>query len=127
MHFWLWRENRALTRLQSRSVVLISDRLRPRQSTPNGLFVGDPTLIAEMAKPLQLQSLLFGDGQSLIRAVGGEVPLDEYCFGCETPKKSLEKQEVDLIAKQEADLIAEYDAHFLRSIRIKPPVEPSSG
>jgi len=118
MHVWLWRENRALARLQSRSVVLIADRLRSRESTPSSLFLGDPTFITEMAKPLQLQSLLFGDGQSFIRAVGGEAPLDEHCFGCETPKSSLEEQE--------ADLIAEYDADFLASIRIRPPVEPSS-
>ena len=118
MHFWLWRENRALTRLQSRNVVLIADRLRSRQSTPNNLFLGDPTFITEMAKPLQLQSLLFGDGQSFIRGVAGEVPLDKHLLGCETPKRSLEEQE--------ADLIAEYDADFLASIRIKPPVEPSS-
>ncbi|HKV78726.1 MAG TPA: hypothetical protein VJP02_11320 [Candidatus Sulfotelmatobacter sp.] len=107
-----------MARLQSRSVVLIADRLRSRQSTPNSPFVGDTTFITEMAQQLRLQPLLFGDGQSFIKAVVGEVPLDEQCFGCETPKKSLKEQE--------ADLIAEYDAHFLRSIRIKPPVEPSS-
>ena len=81
-------------------------------------YLGDPTFITEMAKPLQLQSLLFGDGQSFIRGVAGEVPLDEHLLGCETPKRSLEEQE--------ADLIAEYDADFLASIRIQPPVEPSS-
>ena len=114
MHLWLRRENRALANLQSRSVALIADRLRSRQSTPNGLFLGDTAFITDKAEQFQLQPFIFGDRQSFIQAVSDALPLDDRC---EIPTKSP--------AEQEADLIAEYDAHFLRSIRIKPSVQQS--
>jgi len=115
MHFWSRRENRALARLQSRRVVLIADQLPALHRTPEGVSSEDTTFITEVADQLRLQPLIFANGQSFIKAVSGDLPRDRQRPGWENATKSL--------AEQEADLIANYDAHFLSSMRIKPPVQ----
>jgi len=66
-----------------------------------------------------LTAIIVGDGTNLIKALCGELRLEDQPLSCETALKAL--------AEREAQLIAEYDAHFLASIRIKSPVPPFFG
>jgi hypothetical protein len=110
MHCWLWKEKHRLARLQKLGVMPGAGRL-----ASGGAVYFSPAeeaaLIADVAKELRLQPLLFGDGKSLIKALSGK-----ECPGANVADRHDAHQTP---AGREAQLIAQYDAHFLASVRIK--------
>ncbi len=114
MRYWLWRERRTLTRLESFSLLLRADRLPSREGIAVSPSFG--RCIPEVAAYFRLQHILIGDGNNGTKPRSGELNQEDQSLGRENVRR--------VLTEREAELIAEYDAHFLASIRIKSPVSP---